>query len=258
MLKMETYTSSRCRFCDRHFRFKDTYDQHTITCEFLFRSKKEKDREIDTFEYIPSAQDQYKLIQYLASQVATLKKDIEYLKGSTIVKKRRLIRDWLNSGENYIPSLGFAQWSRSIPLTQDHLNIVFQEDLTTAIKKCIQEHIESSENPPIRAFLQKQNTIYVMNSSDPDSDKTDWAILSCETLDQWLDRIVHVFLQKFVKWQHENMTKIQTSELEKDKNIEYMAKINGFEDRKRSELRKWLFGLVAKDISSVSAFEFVI
>ena len=249
--------SNQCQFCNRHFRFKDTYEQHTITCEFLFRSKKEKEREIDTFEYIPSAQDQYKLIQYLASQVISLKKDMELLKGSTIVKKRRLIKDWLNSNENYIPSRNFTQWSKCIPLNHDHLNVVFQEDLMAALKNCIQEYIEFSENPPIRAFLQKQNTIYIMNSSDPASDKTDWIILSCEQFDQWIDRIIHMFLQKFVQWQHLNMTKIQASELEKDKNVEYMTKINGFEDRKRSELRKWLFSTVAKDISSVSAFEFV-
>jgi hypothetical protein len=182
---------------------------------------------------------------------------MELIKGSTIIKKRRLIKDWLNSGENYIPSRNFTQWSKSILLNQYHLNVVFQEDLVTALKKCIQEYIESSENPPIRAFLQKQNTIYIMNSSDPASDKTDWIILSCELFDQWIDRIIHTFLQKFVKWQHENMARIQSSELEKDKNVEYMAKINGFEDRKRCELRKWLFSTVAKDISSVSAFEFV-
>lgn len=249
--------SNHCQFCNRYFRFKDTYEQHTITCEFLFRSKKEKEREIDTFEYIPSAQDQYKLIQYLASQVISLKKDVELLKGSTIVKKRRMIRDWLNSNENYIPPCNFTQWSKSILLNQDHLNIVFQEDLIAGLKKCIQEYIESSKNPPIRAFIQKQNTIYVMNSADPTLSKTDWIILSCEQFDQWIDCIIHVFLRNFVKWQHENMTKIQSSELEKDKNIEYMTKINGFEDRKRCELRKWLFSVVAKDISSVSAFEFI-
>jgi hypothetical protein len=182
---------------------------------------------------------------------------MEALKGSTIVKKRRLIKDWLNSNENYIPLRNFTQWSKSIPLNQDHLNVVFQEDLMAAIKNCIQEYIELSENPPIRAFLQKQNTIYIMNSSDPASDKTDWIILSCEQFDQWIDRIIHMFLQKFVQWQHLNMTKIQASELEKDKNVEYMTKINGFEDRKRSELRKWLFSTVAKDISSVSSFEFI-
>jgi hypothetical protein len=189
--------------------------------------------------------------------VISLKKDVEVLRGSTIVKKRRMIRDWLNSSENYIPPCNFTQWSKSILLNQDHLNVVFQEDLTAALKKCIQEYLDSSENPPIRAFVQKQNTIYVMNSSDPASDKTDWIILSCEPFDQWIDRIIHMFLQKFVQWQHLNMTKIQESELEKDKNIEYMAKINGFEDRKRCELRKWLFSVVAKDISSVSAFEFI-
>jgi len=92
---------------------------------------------------------------------------------------------------------------------------------------------------------------------DMDTDKRDWTILSSDTFDQWIDRILHQYLHRFIQWQQENMTRLQSSETGKDKYIEYMQKINGLEERKRSELRKWLFSILAKDMASASTFEFI-
>ena len=254
---METKSNSHlCVYCNRHFRFKDTYDQHHITCEFLFKSKKEKDRENDVYEFIPSSQDQYKFIQYLASQVVQLKKEVEQLKGITIIKRRKVIHEWLNSNENYVSKQGFLAWSKSIPIEFCHLNTVFEQDLMSSVKECLKSFILDTKNPPIQAFTQKQNTIYIMNH-DTDTDKRDWTILSNDTFDQWIDRILHQYLHRFIQWQQENMARLQSSETGKDKYIEYMQKINGLEERKRSELRKWLFSILAKDMASASTFEFI-
>jgi hypothetical protein len=52
-----------------------------------------------------------------------------------------------------------------------------------------------------------------------------------------------------------------SSDEEKDKNVDYMRKINGlgraYEDRRRSELRKWLFCLLENDFKEMVEWDFV-
>jgi len=158
---METKSNSHlCVYCNRHFRFKDTYDQHHITCEFLFKSKKEKDRENDVYEFIPSSQDQYKFIQYLASQVVQLKKEVEQLKGITIIKRRKVIHEWLNSNENYVSKQGFLAWSKSIPIEFCHLNTVFEQDLMSSVKECLKSYPRYEKPANTSVYTKAKYNLY--------------------------------------------------------------------------------------------------
>lgn len=242
---------NRCINCNRQFRFKDLYDQHAITCDFLFKSRKEKDRETDAFERLPTSQEQFKLIQNLYLQISKLEKEVDSMRGQVIIRKRKEIIDFLQSKSNPIPQMTFLEWSKTIIVSNEMLETVFSKTLNEGIRMCISVFV-SIESPPIRAFNQKKSTIYVYErvNNEGELEKSSWRVLSSDEFDRWIDRIMHKFLQVFVAWQLENMKRLNSNEEQKDKNLEYMQKINGngqTDDRRKNELRKWFYETFKKE-----------
>jgi len=219
---------NHCINCNRQFRFKDLYDQHSITCNFLFKSRKEKCRETDAFERLPTPQEQFKLIQNLYLQISKLEKEVDSMRGQVIIRKRKDIIDFLQSKSNPVPPFAFLEWSKTIMVSKEMLDTVFSKSLNDGIRMCISGFV-SIEYPPIRVFSQKKGTIYVYEqvNNEDDCEKSCWRILSIDEFDRWIDRIMHKFLQVFVAWQLENMKVLNSNDQQKDKNLEYMQKING-------------------------------
>jgi len=252
-----------CVYCMRQFHFKDVYVRHVLTCEFFYRRRRDRERDDEAIEVLPSAQEQFKLVQYLTLQVAKLQREVISLKGTAIARKKRLLIQWLQSAAGPKPVAPFLDWIKQIPVTFDHLDQVFRGDLTDGMKVCIRDWISQpgSGDHPLCAFLQKPGTIYVWTVLDevngpgtngPErSGPMHWTILSTELFDRWMNRLAHRFLQEFIQWQMVNSEKIHATDEDKERNIEYMRKINGlgaaYETRRRSELRKWLYVLLAKD-----------
>ncbi len=275
-----------CMFCTRRFHFKDLFDQHNITCEFFYKSRRDKQRENEGTEPLPTAQEQYKLIQFLSLQVNKLQKEVIRLKGSTVVKKRKVILEWLQSGAAPLPSSSFDDWIKHIlgSVSVDDLQCVFKGDLTDGLKNCIKTCISSQTIDgivvPMCAFKQKPGTIYVWCKTTVREDNTKsgqqnnthdslsgtvcacaWSMMQLEQFDRWINRLAHRFLQVFIEWQMTNSALIHSCDEEKDKNVDYMRKINGlgraYEDRRRSELRKWLFCLLERDFKEMVEWDFV-
>lgn len=251
-------SSSCCRFCDRKFKFKDLYEQHIVTCEYLYQSKKAKDRELDIIEHLPSAQEQFKLIQNLALHVARLQKEVELLRGNMNIRKKKMVIDWLNGSSNPRPLVTFNEWSKLIQINDSHLSTVFSLGLTAGIKKAVESYLEYSSIPPIQAFKQKAGTFYIYDKTEGiDSEESSvlrWRALNTDENDRWIDLIMHKFLQKFIQWQLINMDLSNSCETDKDRFLDYMQKINGggqTDDRRKSELRKWLFGVLEQNIREI-------
>jgi hypothetical protein len=260
-----------CVFCAKRFHFRDLFDQHNATCEFFYKSRRDKQRETESFETLPSPQEQYKLIQHLMLEVSKQKKEIVKLKSATVGKKRKVILEWLQSGACSVPIQSFEEWSKSIPVSGEDLEKVFQGDLTDGFKSCIERHILEQRKThtalPLYAFKQKPGTIYVW-SQPTKPDELDghvrgpvWMMMQSDPFDRWINRLSHRFLQVFIEWQMANSVRIHSCDEEKDKNVEYMRKINGlgraYEDRRRNELRKWLFCLLENDFKEMVEWDFV-
>lgn len=251
-------SSTCCRFCDRKFKFKDLYDQHIVTCEYLFKSKKTKDRELDVIETLPSAQEQFKLIQHLALQVTNLQKEVELLRGNMNIKKKKMVIEWLHGPANPTPLVTFTEWSKLIQVNDAHLSTVFALGLTAGIKKAIEAYLEYSSIPPIRAFKQKAGTFYIYEVTEGiDSEESSimrWRALNNDESDRWVDLIMHKFLQKFIQWQLIHMDLANSCEADKDRFLDYMQKINGggqTDERRKSDMRKWLFGKLEQNIKDI-------
>jgi hypothetical protein len=239
-----------CRYCNRHFKFKDLCDQHTISCEFLYRSKTQRDRDTDLLESLPTPQEQFKLIQHLMCKVASMEKEILKLKGVSVTRKRKVILEWLNSPSGPKPAMLFNVWGKDTEVSFEHLQSVFEpgNDITDGMKSCLRDYCVKNTPIPICSFTQKSNTLYIWTS---DGDNPQWRTLDATAYTKWIDRIAHRFLESFLKWQFANAHTIRATEEAKDQNISNMRKINGcghaHEERRRNELRKWIFSHIAQD-----------
>jgi len=255
------HDGNNCKYCNRYFRFKDLHDQHVVTCEYFYRSKSQRDRDTDALETLPSAQEQYKLIQHLTLKVASMEKEMIKLKGATVSRKRKVIMEWLNSPSGPKPTTTFDLWCKATIVTFDHLTPVFNLDITDGMKSSLQDYCSKNKPIPVCAFTQKTGAIYVWSSSTEDPLDIKWRLLDATMYTRWIDRVAHRFLETFLKWQMENSHKIRATEQDKEHNISNMHKINGisraYEERRRSELRKWIFNHIAQDFTFSEECDYV-
>lgn len=55
-----------CIYCEKTFSFQDLYEKHHIVCEFFYQGRRQRHRNIECIEKIPSAQELFELVQHLA------------------------------------------------------------------------------------------------------------------------------------------------------------------------------------------------
>ena len=240
-----------CKYCNQQFHFKDIFEQHTITCEYFYRNKRNRDRDIESHEVLPSPQEQFKLIQYLNFKITTMEREIIKLKGSAGTKQRKVISEWINKPHRNQPNIIFQDWCKKTITTFEHLSHVFEHDITAGMKCCFRDYFKLNTPIPICAFKQKPGTIYIWSIDSDDSSDMKWKIMDSITYTKWIDRVAHRFLEIFLKWQLENAHRIRATDDDKDKNVSNMRKINGlgqsYEDKRRNELRKWIFDHIEQD-----------
>lgn len=269
-----TYESCKC--CPRKFKYKDLYNQHIVTCEFMHTRIKETEREAEAYEELPSQQNMYKLIQHLALQCSKLQEEVGRLKTSSNIRKKKMISDWLTGPSNLTPTITFLDWASKLQVTQTYLDKVYRENLTEGMKKCIESYLDQTDVLPFRAFSQKPNILYVYmdnnmdnkedkkedNNQDNKQDSTEskvWKVLSTEDLIRWVNRIALRFLQEFTEIQSRQFDIIFSNNDERDKNIRFMIKINDgktSEERRALEIKRWLIPKIAHDLKTASQYEF--
>lgn len=270
-----------CSYCNRYYRFKDIYDQHMLTCDYFNKSKKNRDREIDCIEKLPSQQEMYKYIQFLAVKCDRLQKDVEKLKANSSVRCKNAILNTLNSSVTNITLIPYQEWINTFTITICHLECVFKENLTAGIKLCILDRIkkEKKENIPIRSFKQKTNNLYIYSYSarlsseeratgekaelpsealpfhqeNLENVQYSWKIMAIDDYERMISTLFHQFIVEFMNWQDDNRELIETSEKEREKNLRYMIKIHNVktnEEKQKLEIRKWLYSNFENDLNN--------
>ena len=247
-------TTNFCKYCNKYFHFKDLYDQHEIACEFMFRSKRQKDREDDYIEKLPTAQEQFKIIQYLTLTVKRLEQDVSRLKINAGTRKRKVVLDFLNNPINPKPHILFEQWFKNIVIEEIDLQYVFNGDINNGIMNVLTRYLKFNRDTPICSFKQKDNSIYIWTTDFNNSEinKPIWVLLDPKIYQKWVQDINHKILGIFCKWKSNNEALIQSNDVEKEKYILYMHKIHGLDEnnekKRRSILHKWIYNELSRDI----------
>jgi hypothetical protein len=243
-----------CKYCSKEFNFKYLYDRHIITCEFFYQSRRRQDIENSYNEQLPSAQEQFKLIQYLTLKVKCLEDDVSRLKINAGTRKRKLIIDLLNNPTNPKPSILFDDWYKQIDTDSQDMDALFEGDITDSMISILERYILSEQNLPICSFQPKPNSIYIWTTKYNNSEIKEpiWVLLTPAVYNTWLLKLEQKILELFLKWQRDNALMIKRCDKEKEKNIATMRKVNGITDKydkkRQAHLHKWIYTRLAREI----------
>jgi len=236
-----------CKFCNREYKEKFNLDRHAQTCEFLSKTRREQDNEIDSFEKLPTQKEMFLLIQELSRRVSKLEKENSQLKGS--IRRKLKFNDILN--QNAKPEFQFKLWCDMIMDNVDkYLNTVYNNDLLTATNELFTHFIDSYHDKlPIRAYDIKPNTFYIYDQDDS------WTPISNIEFDKLLARISHRFLVEFNRcWCVVNREKIETMNTYKDMYMDYYRRILGgdriSDETRHNRIRQHIYGKIKKNIRS--------
>ena len=227
---------NRCSFCERNFHFKELYDRHVPTCEFFYKSQRERQRDSEAIDALPLPADVFQLVKHVLYEQQELKEKVRKLELQLgRVKKHQLLQ------HTPAPIHLFNDWIKLFDVTMDHLKQVFETDLYEGMKKCIEDRIktEKIEDIPLRISPERPNTLYIWSA-----DVNKWIICDIESFMYLLDKLADSFLRVYCHWEDENMRLLDSTPENKDKHVLYLMKITGagmlHKERRRMELRSWL------------------
>jgi hypothetical protein len=261
----------QCKYCFQKWQKRENMEKHAVMCGFWHKSTKIHEDDYDT---TPTITELFKVVKEFAYKCDKLQKRVDQLENRQQSHQKKQILDYLQEHPASSPAI---ELFRTFSISREHLEIVFEDDLSAGIKSCIKTHLRG-ESLPIRAFTQKPNTLYVYDtmtqndSLDPVVCK--WHIMTNVELDKLISILSFKFLQAFMAWKKENCPQVETAyiyeltdddehqnshnnavnEQIKQQQQTYMIKINGQrvnEDRRRNDIKQMLYTYLQKCLPNV-------
>jgi len=195
------------------------------------------------------------IVSELVKSNSKLEKDVSKLKNYIQSKQRKfVITNWLNKNymsEDHLPTYNFNQFISNIIITRQHLENIFDSTFIDGMGKILESIISLNNNTlPLKAFDQKNNTVYVF--------KDNWGVLSPEDFDKFFSILTKKILAEFKHWQDENEHKLYTEEF----SIIYVTniqKVLGNKltlEKQKSIIHKNLYKLLKTDLQNLIEYEF--
>ena len=216
-----------CEYCDKHFNFKELYDKHRVACEFFYQSRRQRHREIESIEKLPSQQELFHLVQSLALQCKILTEKVSKLEANSTYHIKRNANGFLQNAP--VPKELFEIWIKKFEINLKHLKEIFEYNLTNGIKKCLSDRIsnEGLTNIPIRAFKEKPGVLYIFTETD---NKGNWIVCPKETFSIIIDEVNNEIIRVFCQWQSDQ------EEFDYDRQIACSTKISGLKINKERQI----------------------
>jgi len=260
----------QCKYCFQKWQKRENMEKHAIMCGFWHKSSKIHEDDYDT---TPTITELFKVVKEFAYKCDKLQKRVEQLENRQVTRQKKQILDYLQEHPAHISAI---ELFRTFSISREHLEIVFEDDLSAGIKACIKTHLRG-ESLPIRAFTQKTNTLYAYDipaqNDSVEKASSKWHIMTNMELDKLISILSFKFLQAFMAWKKENCPQVETEyiyELTDDEQINshtnaineqikqqqqtYMIKINGQrinEDKRRNDIKQMLYTYLQKPLPGV-------
>ena len=221
-------TSYQCDHCTRQYKEKFYFDRHVATCQFLSKSARERNADIDSQECVPSAKEMFALVQHLALRIDRLETDNAKLKQNLAQKRKVSIMDWLNDPSGVRnPTSRFVDWviQEIIPGIPSALSVVFEHNLIEAVAGLFVQAADrtSLNNIPIRTFEHRTNSVYLFGIEE-----STWTQVPLSRFRHYLGQICHQFIVDFNQhWFLLHQDRIERDETYKDMYTNYFQKILG-------------------------------
>ena len=171
-------TQYKCIHCAKAYTRKSSLQKHSILCEILHQSSREKKCIEEESSDTPSTAQLYKILLEFAAKYENVEKRLNDMQRWTEkIKKKLDVKLWLNS--NVCPDITYSEWLNKIVVTDDNITTLIEENFITCICNILQKYLipysynDSSASVdgngngaicqlnPIYCFDQKINTFYV-------------------------------------------------------------------------------------------------
>lgn len=202
----KSVTQYKCRFCKKCYKRRNYFQNHTLICEEIHKSKYVKECEEEVKQDIPTMQDMYYLLQTFIKKNVELEAKVDELSRYIEKTKKRInIIEWLN--ENIQLEEDYDEWTKNLSITQKHLQYVFHHGLVQGMNHILMENLPcmNEEKHPIKCFKQKNNTFYYYKDGE-------WSIMSQRDLDVLITRLDQKLFKQFIIWKNENQHKLDTDD----------------------------------------------
>ena len=161
-----------CKNCSKVYQRDSAFQKHKLTC-------------IKSREDIENLNLKDVVLQ-LIKKNEKLENDILELQRWVNTKKKKIvIIDWLN--ENIKPNFIFSDFIENIKIDQYELDIIFENNIIEGIVEIINNYLQRCEVYPVKAFEQKDNTLYIYT-------ETGWKLL---TNDDYVTIISNIYSEGY-------------------------------------------------------------
>jgi hypothetical protein len=240
-------TIYKCNFCNRQYKNSQPFTRHTNICKFIHISSKERNITTEYIEKNPSLEDIYKLVVNLCIENTNLKQRIEKLENTNFINKKKTIEDYLSMIPKDI--ISFSNWVNELVISDENLKVLFSSNLIECLKNVLESSfsIINIDKLPLRAFSQKQNTIYIF-------DENKWETIETSHFANFISVLSHRIFKKYLEWKKINQEAIDSNENLQELNFQYMQKANGSGksiEYRCSEIKKWIFLKIQKSLKNV-------
>lgn len=210
----------KCQYCSKEYTRKSAHKRHIILCEIIHDKqlnskaslKREEKCEEEETTSIPTLTTLYNIVQELALENKKMREEISELhKHVTKGMKKVNVLEWLNTDpQQQRPTKTFKEFMKTIKVTQNAVHILMNDTATQTLIHIVQENFQSVKEIPIRAFSQKNNTMYIYNNTPHPTTK--WNKLQPEEFILMLKHIHSKILSQLCEWYNKNKTEILKGE----------------------------------------------
>jgi len=188
-----------CPHCHRRYQRKTYFERHTVVCDILTKSKKERKVESEEQADTPTLRDLYRVIMELAVKYNHLEQKIQEMAKVVSIKKQKLnIIDWLTI--THSTSTDYKSWLDSMAVTREDLNVVFEVDYVAGVLSVLKHNLLlEDEMRPLRAFIVKDSVFYIF-----EQEHKQWSTMDDEIYMNLMHYIDKKLMTAFGIWQTEN------------------------------------------------------
>jgi hypothetical protein len=255
-------TVYKCNHCTRTYKIKTNYTKHTLFCEIINKTPREREIENDA-DKLPSSRELYMILLEVTAKYAQLEKKVDELTKSANTKKRKInVIDWLNDNYTYNDCITFEKWVSSIKITRTHLELIFNSDYihgNVEILKYLMLQL-SNEHLPIKAFQQKENILFVCILDETQNKK--WEIMDDTIFVTLMNTISKQIFSEFSKWQTENNHKMYEDDFSTKYSLNFQkilgcgVKNNHSQSELNSRIKRELYKHLKMNLKNIVEYEF--
>lgn len=250
-----------CNHCTKEYTKKSSLERHQLICEFLHKSTREKQVELEETTSLPSYTELVYIVQELAVKHSKLEKKLSELENQTTQYKKCKINveDWLNKHKK--PPYTCAEIVNHLKIQPDHIKMLFETKLIPIICNILETDLIKSECP----LYCVKNTLYCYVADAAAAtevgagETTKWVELEKKTLVQMLNKLYHVFLNRLCEWRAENLERLNANDklsISYNQAMIRLMDVDFNQDVNLNKIKTHLCNHLRCDIKNVIEYEF--